>query len=207
MDSHTKRRLVWSFLSATVARLAQTAIQFVQVPVFLSFWSDAQYGEWLILNSIPTYLWFSNAGFGNVAGNEMTMLVAGGDRDAAMRAFQSCWWLIVGVCAAFTAALSGVLYFLPIARMLNIHSISESDTKWIIFYLAVSVLLAALEQLLQSAYRSIGRYPYGTFVKSAMAVVAFACTMIPVAMGRGPLATAKVYAAASIGGTIFLSLL
>jgi O-antigen/teichoic acid export membrane protein len=137
----------------------------------------------------------------------MTMLVAGGDRDSALRVFQSCWWLIVGVCAAFTAALSGVLYFLPIARMLNIHSITESDTKWIIFYLAVSVLLAALEQLLQSAYRSIGRYPYGTFVKSAMAVVAFACTMIPVALGKGPLATAKVYAAASIGGTIFLSIL
>jgi O-antigen/teichoic acid export membrane protein len=207
MDSHTKRRLVWSFLSATVARLAQTAIQFVQVPVFLHFWSVPLYGEWLILNSIPTYLWFSNAGFGNVAGNEMTMLVAGGDRDSALRVFQSCWWLIVGVCAAFTAALSGVLYFLPIARMLNIHSITESDTKWIIFYLAVSVLLAALEQLLQSAYRSIGRYPYGTFVKSAMAVIAFACTMIPVALGKGPLATAKVYAAASIGGTIFLSIL
>jgi O-antigen/teichoic acid export membrane protein len=207
MDSHTKRRLVWSFLSSTVARLSQTAIQFVQVPVFLHFWSVSLYGEWLILNSIPTYLWFSNAGFGTVAGNDMTMLVAGGDRDSALRVFQSCWWLIVFVCAAFTAALSGVLYFLPVAHLLRISSISEHDTKWIIFYLAVSVLLAALEQLLQSAYRSIGRYPFGTFVKSMMAVAAFACTIIPVVLGKGPLATAKVYAAASIGGTIFLSLL
>ena len=207
MDSHTKRRLVWSFLSATVARLAQTAIQFVQVPVFLHFWSVPMYGEWLILNSIPTYLWFSNAGFGNVAGNDMTMLVAGGDRDAAMRVFQSCWWLIIFVCGAFTGALSIALYFLPVANLLRIHSISEHDTKWILFWLAVSILLAALEQLLQSAYRSIGRYPYGTFVKSMMAIVAFACTMIPVAMGKGPLVTAKVYAAATIGGTLFLAAL
>jgi O-antigen/teichoic acid export membrane protein len=207
MDSHTKRRLVWSFLSATVARLAQTAIQFVQVPVFLHFWSVPLYGEWLILNSIPTYLAFSSAGFGNVAGNEMTMLVAGGDRDAALRVFQSSWWLITGVCTAVTLAVSGLLYFLPAARMLKIQAISEADTKWIIFYLAVSVLLAQLEMLLQSAYRSIGRYPFGTFVKSAMAVIAFACTMIPVALGKGPVATAKVYAAASIGGTIFLAAL
>ena len=144
MDSHTKRWLVWSFLSATVARLSQTAIQLVQVPVFLHFWSVPLYGEWLILNSIPTYLWFSNAGFGTVAGNEMTMLVAGGDRDSALRVFQSCWWLIIFVCSAFTAVLCGVLYFLPIAHLLNIHSISEHDTKWILFWLAVSVLLAAL---------------------------------------------------------------
>ncbi|HEX3572883.1 MAG TPA: lipopolysaccharide biosynthesis protein [Acidobacteriaceae bacterium] len=207
MDSHTKRRLVWSFLSATVARLAQTAIQFVQVPVFLHFWSVPLYGEWLILNSIPTYLWFSNAGFGNVAGNEMTMLVAGGDRDAAMRVFQSCWWLIVAVCGAFTAGLSVALYFLPVAHLLRLTSISEHDTKWILFWLALSILLAALEQLLQSAYRSIGRYPYGTFVKSVMAIVAFACTIIPVVLGKGPLITAEVYAAATIGSTVFLAAL
>ena len=207
MDSHTKRRLVWSFLSSTVARLSQIGIQFVQVPVFLHFWSVSLYGEWLILNSIPTYLWFSNAGFGTVAGNEMTMLVAGGDGDSALRVFQSCWWLIIFVCAAFTAALCVVLYLLPIAHLLNIQSISEHDTKWILFLLAISVLLAALEQLLQSAYRSIGRYPYGTFVKSMMTLVAFACTIVPVVLGKGPLMTAEVFAAASIGGTAFLAVL
>jgi O-antigen/teichoic acid export membrane protein len=207
MDSHTKRRLVWSFFSATVARLSQTVIQFIQVPVFLHFWNVPLYGEWLILNSIPTYLSFSNAGFGNVAGNEMTMLVAGGDRQSALRVFQSTWWLIVAICSTLTVLLSGVLYFLPAARMLKIGQISESDTKWIIFYLAVSVLLAQLEQLLQSAYRSIGRYPYGAFVKSAMALAAFSCTLLSVALGRGARTTALVYAAASVAGTIFLSIL
>jgi len=47
MDSHTKRRLFWSLLSAASARLSQTAIQFIQVPVFLHFWSVPLYGEWL----------------------------------------------------------------------------------------------------------------------------------------------------------------
>lgn len=207
MDSHTKRRLVWSFLSATVARLSQTLIQFIQVPVFLHFWSVPLYGEWLILNSIPTYLSFSNTGFGNVAGNDMTMLVAGGDRESALRVFQSCWWLIVTICATLTALLSGALYFLPAAKLLKISSISETDTKWIVFYLAVSMLLSQLEMLLQSAYRSIGRYPYGTFVKSAMALIAFACTLVSVALGKGPRTTAAVYAVATIAGTLFLSLL
>jgi len=207
MDSHTQRRLAWSFLSSTVARLSQTAIQFIQVPVLLHFWSVPLYGEWLVLNSIPTYLSFSNAGFGTVAGNEMTMMNAGGDREGALRVFQSCWWLIVAICSGLTLLLSATLYFLPAARILKISHISDVDTKWIIFYLAVSILLAQLEQLLQSAYRSIGRYPYGAIVKTAMALAAFACTLLSVALGHGPRTTALVYAAASIVGTVFLALL
>jgi O-antigen/teichoic acid export membrane protein len=207
MDSHTKRRLVWSFLSNAVSRLSQQFITFLQVPVFLHFWSVPLYGEWLILNSIPNYLSFSNYGFGTVAGNEMTMLTAAGDRAAALRVFQSCWWLIVAICSGLTLLVSGALFFLPAARLLKINQISEIDTKWIVFYLAVSVLLAQLEQLLQSAYRSIGRYPYGSFVKSAMGVGAFSCTLLSVAIGRGARTTALVYAAASIAGTVFLAVL
>ena len=207
MDSGTKKRLVLSFLSNTVSRLSQTLIQFIQVPVFLHFWSVPLYGEWLVLNSIPTYLSFSNSGFGNVAGNEMTMLESGGDRAGALRVFQSCWWLIVVICSTTTLLLCTALYFLPAARMLKISHISETDTKWIIFYLAISILLAQLEQLLQSAYRSIGRYPYGAFVKSAMALIAFSCTLLSVAIGHGARTTALVYAGASIAGTIFLSIL
>lgn len=207
MDSGTKKRLVLSFLSNTVGRLAQTAIQFIQVPVFLHFWSMPLYGEWLVLNSLPTYLSFSNSGFGTVAGNEMTMMVAGGDRQSALRVFQSCWWLIVAICASVVIGLSVALYFLPAARMLKIDHIGETDTKWIIFYLGVSVLLGQLEMLLQAAYRSIGRYPYGSLVKSMMSLAAFSCTMLSVALGHGARTTALVYAAASIVGTVFLCLL
>jgi O-antigen/teichoic acid export membrane protein len=71
----------------------------------------------------------------------------------------------------------------------------------------VSVLLGQLETLVQSAYRAVGRYPYGSFVKSAMSLVAFACLMVPVALGGGARTTALVFAAANIAGTLFLCVL
>ena len=95
MDGSTKRRLLLGFIVNWIGRLAATLIQLIQVPVFLHFWSTPLFGEWLILNSIPAYLTFSSIGFGNVAGNEMTMMVARNDREDALRVFQSCWWLIV----------------------------------------------------------------------------------------------------------------
>jgi O-antigen/teichoic acid export membrane protein len=186
MDGSTKRRLMLGFLVNWVGRLASTIIQLIQVPVFLHFWSVPLYGEWMIVNSIPAYLSFSNIGFGSVAGNEMTMMVARDDREGALRVFQSCWWLIALICTASIILLSGGLYYLPAARLLKLTSLGESDTKWIIFYLGVSVLLGQLEQLLQSAYRAIGRYPFGTFLKSLLSLGAFGCMIVAVILGAGP---------------------
>ncbi len=207
MDSKTKRRLLMSFFANWIGRLSNTVILLIQVPVFLHFWTPALYGEWLIINSLPTWLNFSNIGFGTVAGNEMTMLACSGDRAGALRVFQSCWWLIVIICSITICALSGALYFLPAAHLLKLTNISEADTKWIIFYLGVAVLLGQLEQLLQSAYKSIGRYSFGSMLKSSFVLAAFGIMMVPVVMGAGPRITALVFAVANVIGTIALGFL
>jgi O-antigen/teichoic acid export membrane protein len=181
-------------------------VQFIQVPVYLHFWATAVYGDWLIVTAIPTQLTFSSIGFGNVASNEMTMLEAGGDREGALRVFQSCWWLIALICAAVGALLVPVLYFLPVADLLKISAISGADTKWIIFYLGISVLLGQLEQLMGAAYTCVARYAYGSFVKNLISLAAFAVTMVPVVMGHGPRTAALVFALANSLGTLIFGL-
>jgi O-antigen/teichoic acid export membrane protein len=207
MDGSTKRRLLLGFIASWISRLASVVIQLIQVPVFLHFWITPLYGEWMIVTSIPNYLSFTNVGFGSVAGNEMTMMVARDDREGALRVFQSCWWLISLICTASILVLSGALYYIPAARLLKLTHISEYDTKWIIFYLAVSVLFGQIEQLLQSAYRCIGRYPFGAFVKTLFSLAAFASTIVAVVLGCGPRVTALVFAATNITSTFFFYLM
>jgi len=206
IDSQTKRRLIVGFATNWFGKLTGTVIQLIQVPVFFHFWATAVYGDWLIVTAIPTQLSFSTIGFGNVASNEMTMLVAGGDREGALRVFQSCWWLIAGIGAAVALLLAPILYFIPVGRMLPIHSISQADAKWIIFYLGISVLLGQLEQLMGAAYTCVTRYSYGSFIKSIITFAAFAATMAPVVLGYGPRTAALVYAIANIAGTAIFGL-
>ncbi|MGC9292329.1 MAG: lipopolysaccharide biosynthesis protein [Acidobacteriaceae bacterium] len=207
VDSPIKRRLFLGFLSGWVGKFASTIIQLVQVPVFLHYWSVPLYGEWMIISSLPTYLSFSSFGFGSAAGNEMTMMVSRGDREGALRTFQSSWWLmtLLGCVAVFLLGVG--LYFFTIADKLKLSAMSETDTKWVLFYLGVSVLLGQLEQLLQAAYRSVGRYPYGSFIKSVMSLAAFACMIVPVVLGGGARVTALVFAVANIAGTLLLCVL
>ncbi|WP_263366691.1 lipopolysaccharide biosynthesis protein [Edaphobacter bradus] len=179
----------------------------MQVPVFLHFWSVPLYGEWLIVSAVPTYLGVSSVGFGSVAGNEMSMMTARDDREGALRVFQSCWWLITVICSLCMLLLGIAVYFLPAAKYLKLHTIGSTDTKWIIFYLGCSVLLAQLETLLQSAYRCIGRYPYGSFIKSCASLAAFTIMLVPVCLGGGARITALVFALANGAFTFVLCLM
>ncbi|HEV2646787.1 MAG TPA: polysaccharide biosynthesis C-terminal domain-containing protein [Acidobacteriaceae bacterium] len=194
------------FASNWFSKAANTVIQLIQVPVFFHFWPTAVYGDWVIISAIPTYLTFSSIGFGNVASNEMTMLVADGDREGALRVFQSCWWLIALICGVIGLLLVPVLYFLPAATLLHITTISSTDTKWIILYLGVSVLLGQLEQLMGAAYTCVARYAYGSFLKNLLSLGAFMATMVPVVLGHGPRTAAEVLAGANILGTIIFGL-
>jgi O-antigen/teichoic acid export membrane protein len=207
MDAHTKRRLLLGFLVNWIGKIASSAIQFIQIPVFLHFWITPLYGEWMIVSSIPSYLSFTNSGFGSVAGNEMTMMIARDDREGALRVFQSCWWFIAMICAASIVILSGALYYLPAAKLLHLTHISETDTKWIIFYLGVAVLFGQLEQLVQSAYRSVARYPYGAFLRTLFSLLAFASILVAVALGSGARTAALVYATANILSTTIMCFL
>jgi O-antigen/teichoic acid export membrane protein len=204
MDDRTKRRLFVGFATTLVSKAASTVIQLVQVPVLLHFWGATMFGVWLVLSGIPTYLSFSNAGFGSVAGNEMTMLMARKEQDAALGVFQSCWWWIVLVMGITGAAMSVALWLLPMGRLFNIQTISEHDVSWVLFWLGMSVLFGQLEQLLQSAYRCIARYSYGNFVKSGLTLAAFGVQLVPVMLGYGPRTTAMVFAVANITGTLIL---
>jgi O-antigen/teichoic acid export membrane protein len=204
VDHSVKRRLGLGFASNLVGKVSGSVIQLVQVPIFLHFWSVPLFGEWLILSSIPTYLGFSNIGFGSVAYNEMTISIAAGDQARALRVFQSCWWLIIALCVAVGLVVGAGLFLLPFVDSLRLQEISVEDTKFVLLFLGSSVLLGQLEQLLGSAYTCIGRYPYGAFLKNALNLAAFAVTMLAVSLHSGVRGTALAAAAANMCGTVFL---
>lgn len=207
MDDRTRRRLFVGFATTLVSKAASTLVQFVQVPVLLHYWGATQFGVWTILTGIPAYLSFSNIGFGSVAGNEMTMLMARGEQEQSLTVFQSCWWLITLMMGTVGLLLCGALYFLPVGKLLNLTVLSEYDVKWSLFWLGIALLFNQLETLLQAAYRCITRYSYGNFLKSCLSLGVFAVQMVPVFRGYGLRTTAMVFGLANIAVTLVLCMM
>src|SRR6201994_3405137 len=202
-----KRRLIAGFGANTFSRLSTTLTQIVSVPVFLSHWGVHLYGEWILLNTIPSYLGLSDIGFGSVAGNEMTMLAAAQDFDQALVVFQSVWVLTTFITSLLGLLLIATVWILPLGAWLHMHAISGADARLIVLLLGLAVLLGMQETLFQAAFRCVGKYPLGTMAKSVVVLAAFLSTMIGVALHLSPVPVAFLYAASNAVGVFALWIL
>jgi O-antigen/teichoic acid export membrane protein len=184
--SSTKKRLIASFMANIFGRLTTTIIQIVSVPIFLSHWGAHLYGEWLLLSTIPTYFSLSDIGLGSVAGNEMTMLVAASKLDEALEVFQSVWIVTTLCSSAIGLLLFGFIWFLPIDRWLHIQQLSIVDVRIVVLFLGLSTLLSMQETLFQACFRCVGRYAYGTSMRTTFTLCSFVVILIPVMLGLSP---------------------
>lgn len=197
-----RKRLAYGLLSNSLSKVVTTLSQLIGVPIFLHFWGVKLYGEWILLNAIPTYLNLSDMGFGSAAGNEMTILEAQGKREEVIQTFQSVWVLIT--CTTFAAGLLSFLFvpILPLQRWLHLTQLTSAETTWITLLLVASVVLGMQEQLFQCAFRCVGQYAYGTFIKAVIQFCSFASVAVAVALHANPVQAAAVYAGVNGCGTV-----
>jgi O-antigen/teichoic acid export membrane protein len=161
----------------------------------------------MVLNAIPSYFTLSDIGFGTVAGNEMTMLVAGGKSDYALEVFQSVWVLITFLSALAALILGFGVWLNPFERWIPGHVLSSWDIQMIILLLGFSVLLSMQETLFQAAFRCVGKYALGTVSKSLISSAALLAMAFGVVIGLSPVQVAFVFMAVNAIGTFLLWLL
>jgi O-antigen/teichoic acid export membrane protein len=205
--SGLKRRLITGFGANTFSRLSTTLTQIFSVPVFLTHWGTHLYGEWILLNAIPTYFGLSDVGFGSVVGSEMTMLAAAQNFDEALVVFQSVWVLTTVISSLIGVALLALIWFVPLGAWLHVHAMAPHQAKMIVLLLGLAVLLGMQETLFQAAFRCVGKYPLGTMSKSLVVLAAFLATMLGVFLGLSPVQVAGLYASVNAIGVFALWIL
>lgn len=139
-------------------------VQLAAVPLLLYTWGAAKYGDWLLLSAIPSYLGLSDLGFGDASGSDMTVKVAAGDRDGALRTFQSSWVLLSSVSFAVLLIASCVVWFLPWLRWLHVSGLSHLEASAIIITLGVYVLVSQQSGIFESGFRCDGNFALGTLL-------------------------------------------
>lgn len=199
-----RRRLLANAGANTFGKVLATVIQIVSVPVLLHHWGTGLYGEWILLSSVPTYFAMSDIGFGNVAGNDMTMLVAAGKTDEALDVFQSVSLFITSVSLAVCGLLVLGVWFLPIERWLQIHTLSLHDARLVLLFLGVSALLSLQEGLFWGCFRCVGKYAKGTMAKSVVLASSFVGLVTAASFGASPLQVAFIIALINAVGTLSL---
>jgi O-antigen/teichoic acid export membrane protein len=185
-----RERLFHAIGATSLGPVLTAVIQLVSVPVFLHFWGPKLYGDWLVLSAIPVYLGLTDFGFGAVAANDMTMLVARGEKRAALEVFQSAWLLTTAVSVSFGLCVALGLWALPIERWLKIALLSRGQVAGILCALCAYVLLDLQWSVIAAGFRSDGNYALGTLLGVITRFWTNACGIAAVVCHASPLVVA-----------------
>ncbi len=161
--STTNDRLIKGFGANAYGQVVMIIVQVLGVPVLLHFWGMQLYGEWLILSAIPTYLSMVDLGFSQSAANDMTARVARGDNQGALVIFQSLSALVYGIILACLIISGLLVFYLPFGKWMHISTLSISDTRWVLWFLAASVVIHLADGVNHAGYRSHGEYAFHSF--------------------------------------------
>ncbi len=205
MSPSIRNRFLRGLGATALGPLVTIVVQVISLPIFLHSWGAKLYGEWLILAALPTYITFSDVGFGNVAANDMTMRVAAGDREGALETFQSTWTLMTVSSALVLAGFTAGACLFPLTRWLKLSSISAFESSSILILLGSYALLSLQADLTTSGFRCEGNYAIGMLSKNLLRLAEGALVTAMAAFHARPLAAAAGYLAVRFAGTLAMS--
>jgi O-antigen/teichoic acid export membrane protein len=156
-------------------------------------WGLHEYGEWLILTAIPTYIMLSpDFGLAGAIVNQMAISTAEGNRAKAIILYRTSWFILTGMAICF--ALIGIF----VADWVNWKSVGvtllEKHAAAIIAWALVQLMLGQQYFLMTGIYRSARRNPRNGLLGSLGFVFYFLIGCIFLALRCDPV----TYIAASV---------
>jgi O-antigen/teichoic acid export membrane protein len=177
-------RLIRGIGASALGPIVTAAIQLGSVPLLIHAWGAAKYGDWLLISAIPSYLTFTDLGFGSSSGSDMTMRVAAGDWEGALATFQSSWALLCGLSLVVLAALAALVWWAPWQPMLHLGAVTNRQAAYILLTLAAWILAVQQWSILESGYRCDGNFALGNFCSTSQRLIeAVVATVLGVTTG------------------------
>jgi O-antigen/teichoic acid export membrane protein len=174
-------------------KLVVAGTQLALVPVLAMHWGLALYGQWLLLATVPQFLSMSDFGFATAAGTRMTMAAARGDRDEAVRVFQSAWRAILASSAVMVCLGLIVAWSVP-ARLFGTEPAAPvADLRLTLAVLAIYGVVAVQGSIVFAGFRAARLFALGAFWNAIVLLVENAALIVTVMLGGGTVAAASAW--------------
>jgi O-antigen/teichoic acid export membrane protein len=136
------RQRAWeAIVSVVFSRFVRIAEQFILVPICLSVWGVAAYGEWLTLTAMTAFLSFSDFGFGQTAAGEIVMGIANNDRERAQKAFASYTFMLTVIALIIVAILIAISLRIDISALAGFTRLGSHEAGIIASCTGITMIL------------------------------------------------------------------
>ncbi len=189
-------RLIKGFLAQAYGRLVMMGGQVLMVPVFITRWGAAGYGEWVALSALALYINYANVGVPGAVKADMALAYGEGGHDRMRRSFQTCLTLMVVLGGLAATAFIAAIHFLPFRYILKPQYMTLGEAATVATVFAVQIGLTLVIGVLEASLSSVGRYGLSDFISSNRQVVEFTLMLLAVGiLGWRPGSACLIYLA------------
>jgi len=193
VDSRIVQRLFKGFGASLYGQAVVVVIQLAGVPILLSQWHAALYGEWLILFAIPAYLSLGDLGFSLSAANDMTARVGREDREGAVTVFQSLTALVLLLAIVGLILITIAATLLPLGDWIHFSGLTSRDVRWILWFLGAEVLTKLPDGVNHAGFRASGDFALHVTIYYSILFAQHASIWVLASLGFGPVAAAAAF--------------
>jgi O-antigen/teichoic acid export membrane protein len=149
-----KKALLKNFLASGWGKISSVVFRLIQVPILLAMLGVEDYGRWLVLYTLPSWLSLANLGFGSVAGNDISIAIGQGDFEKARRIYSSTMQVVSYILIIGLVILLPIAIFIPWEGFLQLPDARHSEIMWVIIWFSLSTLLSFYGEVFQARFRA-----------------------------------------------------
>lgn len=139
-------------------KVGSIACSLILVPMTINFVNPTQYGIWLTISSMVTWMAFFDIGFSNGLRNKLAEALAKGDNEQGRSYLSSTYVMLTLIFTAVLLVLLGLIHWVDIAPLLKVDDSYEPELKFassmMAFYFCAGFILRTLSYVLKADMRT-----------------------------------------------------
>ncbi len=198
------RRFRLGALATLCSQVIGIGGQLLLVPLFLGYWGEALYGEWLTLAAAAGYLTVLDFGVQMYVVNRLNACYSRGEIGAYTRILHSALYFSLLLSALALALVGAAAWALPLADRFGFATTSNGTTRLIVALLALQIIAAVPQGIVRGIYRTVGEYARGTMIANLQRLGLVLLTAGVLVAGGGLIGVAAVQLIPLLGVILFV---
>jgi O-antigen/teichoic acid export membrane protein len=202
--SRALRRLLMGIGSSGMSQAIAAVQPILLVPLFLRAWGAKEYGRWLVLTALVSYLSMLDFGGQNYIGNLLTIDYAQGRKESFRERLSEGVSLFTFIALAAFIFLVILLLGLVNLNLPVVGNALPAKDRWIILFLGSAFLLSIPSGIYVTAYRASGLFVRGTMLGNVLRMGHLASSAVLLYIAVSPFVYALVFLIAAVIGTMVI---
>lgn len=180
-----RKILLKNLLAGSLSKISTIGIRFLQVPILLSALGAKEYGYWLIISSLPSWLTLANLGFGSVAGNDISMAISAGENSKAFKVYSTTIALVSIIAFICSIIVIIIAPEIPWTKIMNISPSRQLEIVHSIILLSISIFISFLAEAFGVRFRAAHKNHIGVLLSSMRPWVELLFLMFFIKLNKG----------------------